>query len=85
MESAADIGRLVVYALLVTLSCRARGTALFISVPWPRTGTMTMTSPRQWWMRGKEGRKEGRIEGNVLFNDALNTFHLRLYMASDIW
>ena len=23
--------------------------------------------------------KEGRKEGNVLFNDALNTFHLRLY------
>ena len=28
----------------------------------------------------KKGRKEeGRKEGNVLFNDALNTFHLRLY------
>ena len=27
----------------------------------------------------KEGRKEGREEGNVLFNDALNTFYLRLY------
>ena len=28
----------------------------------------------------------GRNEGNVLFNDALNTFYLRLgYMASDIW
>ena len=26
-----------------------------------------------------------REEGNVLFNDALNTFYLRLYMASDIW
>ena len=25
------------------------------------------------------GRKEGRKKGNVLFNDALNTFHLRLY------
>ena len=24
-------------------------------------------------------RKEGRKEGNVLFNDALNTFYLRLY------
>ena len=24
------------------------------------------------------GRKEGRKEGNVLFNDALNTFYLRL-------
>ena len=23
--------------------------------------------------------REGRKEGNVLFNDALNTFHLRLY------
>ena len=23
--------------------------------------------------------KEGRKEGNVLFNEALNTFHLRLY------
>ena len=23
--------------------------------------------------------KEGRKEGNVLFNDALNTFYLRLY------
>ena len=25
------------------------------------------------------GKKEGRNEGNVLFNDALNTFYLRLY------
>ena len=25
------------------------------------------------------GRKEGRKEGNVLFNDALNTFYLQLY------
>ena len=25
--------------------------------------------------------KEGRKEGNVLFNDALNTFYLRLYGA----
>ena len=25
------------------------------------------------------GRKEGRKEGNVLFNDTLNTFYLRLY------
>ena len=25
------------------------------------------------------GRKEGRKEGNVLFNDALNTFNLQLY------
>ena len=27
----------------------------------------------------------GRREGNVLFNDALNTFYVRLYMASHIW
>ena len=27
----------------------------------------------------EEGRKEGRKERNVLFNDALNTFYLRLY------
>ena len=26
-----------------------------------------------------------RKEGNVLFNDTLNTFYLRFYMASDIW
>ena len=26
-----------------------------------------------------EGRKEGRKEGNVFFNEALNTFYLRLY------
>ena len=26
-----------------------------------------------------KGPKEGRKEGNVLFNDALNTFYLRLY------
>ena len=31
------------------------------------------------------GRKEGRKEGNVLFNDALNTFLFYGYMASDIW
>ena len=29
-----------------------------------------------------ERRKEGRKEGNVLFNDALNTFYLRLYDIS---
>ena len=29
-------------------------------------------------------KKEGRKEGNVLFNDALNTFFYG-YMASDIW
>ena len=28
---------------------------------------------------GKEGRKDGWMEGNVLFNDALSTFYLRLY------
>ena len=26
-----------------------------------------------------------RKEGNVLFNDALNTFYVTCYMASDIW
>ena len=30
------------------------------------------------WLRTTQ-RKEGRKEGNVLFNDALNTFYLRLY------
>ena len=25
--------------------------------------------------------REGRKEGNVLFNDALNTFYLRLYVV----
>ena len=37
-------------------------------------------------MEGKKGRgkilaaaQEGRKEGNVLFNNALNTFYLRLY------
>ena len=29
--------------------------------------------------KDSSGRKEGRKEGNVLFNDALNTFYLRLY------
>ena len=28
---------------------------------------------------------EEEEEGNVLFNNTLNTFYLRLYMASDIW
>ena len=27
----------------------------------------------------------GRKEGNVLFNDTLNTFYLRLYGVTDIW
>ena len=34
------------------------------------------------WKEGREGGKggrEGRKEGNALFNDALNTFYLRLY------
>ena len=30
-------------------------------------------------------RNKGRKEGNVLFNDALSTFYLRLYMASVMW
>ena len=30
-------------------------------------------------------KKQGRKEGNVLFNDALNTFYFYGYMASDIW
>ena len=38
-----------------------------------------------WRLSGNSGRKEE----NVLFNDTLNTFYLRLYvygyMASDIW
>ena len=29
----------------------------------------------------KQARKEGRKEGNVLFNDALKTFNLQLYGA----
>ena len=29
--------------------------------------------------------RKGRKEGNVLFNNALDTFYLRLYVASDIW
>ena len=36
------------------------------------------------WIREEgrmKGRKEGRNKGNVLFNDALNTFYLRLYGA----
>ena len=36
------------------------------------------TSPLTTWF-------EGRKEGNVLFNDALNTFYFYGYMASDIW
>ena len=28
--------------------------------------------------------KEGRKEGNILFNDALNTFYLRLYDVTHI-
>ena len=31
-----------------------------------------------------EGRKEGRKKGNVLFNDALNTFYLQLYCVRHI-
>ena len=30
-------------------------------------------------------RKNGRKEGSVLFNDALDTFFYYGYMASDIW
>ena len=31
------------------------------------------------WVTSHPYYKEGRKEGNVLFNDALNTFYLRLY------
>ena len=34
---------------------------------------------------GDLARKEGMKEGNVLFNDALNTFYLRLYGVGHIW
>ena len=30
-------------------------------------------------VKNHSDRERGRKEGNVLFNDALNTFHLRLY------
>ena len=41
------------------------------------------------WMIGMmdacfHGWMDGRKEGNVLFNDALNTFFIYGYMASDI-
>ena len=35
-----------------------------------------------WWYKTY---KEGRKEGNVLFNDGLNTCFIYGYMASDIW
>ena len=31
------------------------------------------------WLRNEIDNERGRKEGNVLFNDALNTFYLRLY------
>ena len=31
-----------------------------------------------------EIKLEGRKEGNILFNDALNTFHLRLYAIGNL-
>ena len=33
----------------------------------------------------KRGEKGERKEGNVLFNDAFNTFLIYAYMASDLW
>ena len=40
----------------------------------------TQYLPARW----KEGRKEGRKEENVLFNDALKHF-IYGYMALDLW
>ena len=45
----------------------------------------TSTSVYECKTYSKTRRKEGRKKGNVLFNDALNTFYLYGYMASDIW
>ena len=36
------------------------------------------------WLREKTGRKAGRKKGNILFNDALNTFYLWLYGVGHI-
>ena len=36
-------------------------------------------------LKTRSGLKEIRKKGNVLFNDALNTFFIYGYMASDIW
>ena len=51
---------------------------------WPNTTALYHNKSshicHHWHSRFCKGRKEG----NVLFNDALNTFYLR-YMASDIW
>ena len=44
----------------------------------------TFSKKHNWRLWVCNIAKDRRKEGNVLFNDALNTFYLRLY-ASDIW
>ena len=43
-----------------------------------RAGSGNLKLARKY-TQNTHARKEGRKEGNVLFNDALNTFYLRLY------
>ena len=37
---------------------------------WPKLDPLVQCPPGSWWIRDR-----GRKEGNVLFNDALNTFY----------
>ena len=46
-------------------------------------GYMASTYGKEPFRQRERGRKEGRKEENVLFNDALNTFYLRLKDHSD--
>ena len=39
----------------------------------------------KYYMMISDLKMEGRKEGNVLFNDALNTFYLRLYGVTPFW
>ena len=43
------------------------------------------TSPSSWNGKKASQYTVTRKEGNILFNDALNTFFIYGYMASDIW
>ena len=44
-----------------------------------RTGLVMSQWPGRYWVRISKHAPTGRKEGNILFNDALNTFYLRLY------
>ena len=50
----------------------------------PFSATKIICYKLEDWKEMTQNVQQGRKEGNVLFNDALNTFYLRLYTTAII-